>query len=177
MPESDVDRSLVYVAYGELMHRIQVFDLTVVQLISWLGEPGASFTEKVDEIEELISKTLGRLIHKAKERHEFPDALVDDLDEMLSRRNYVAHHFRREYFMVVTSERVREQALVWLAETAARLESLEAALEDQLHRLGAPDISDLDPTLAKIDEMRPSDWPAHASPTDTAAVPPSSALT
>ena len=159
VPDDDVD-PLIYLAYGELMHHFQIFDLTLVQLISWVGEPGASFSERLAEVDDLISKaTLGTLIRKVKDRRELPIDVVDELCEILSQRNYLAHHFLREYFIIVPSERVRDQAVDKLAETATRLESLEAALEDHLRRLGVPSPDDLDlQTRAAIDQLRPTEW-------------------
>jgi hypothetical protein len=85
--------------------------------------------------------------------------LIDSLEEAAQTRNYLAHHFLRNYFLVAPSEKNKEQATKQLAEVSARLEDLQEALEAHLRFLGVPDLDELDEeTMAEIDKLRPTEW-------------------
>ncbi len=82
-----------------------------------------------------------------------------EAEQAVETRNYLAHHFVREYFSITPSEKLREQATEQLAKVSTRLEELEEALEAHLRSLGVPGIEDLDEeTKAMIDKLRPTDW-------------------
>jgi hypothetical protein len=154
-----VDQFIVYGAYGEVMHQFQVFELTLWGFLTRTIKDGTSVDQAMDKVWKWDGTTFGKLVRGLKSQGHWPPGMIDSLEEAVQARNYLAHHFLRNYFMVTPSERNKEQATNQLAEVSARLEDLQEALEDHLRSLGVTGIEELDEeTLAEIDKLRPTDW-------------------
>ena len=94
-----------------------------------------------------------------KSQAHWPDGLIESLQEAVDTRNYLAHHFLREYFMVTPSKEIRDRAAEQLANVSVRLKSLQEAPEAHLRSFGVASIEDLDKeTRAEIDKLRPTEW-------------------
>lgn len=159
VPDSRVDQFIVYAGYGEVMHQFQVFELTLWGFLTRSIKAGMS-AEQVDEkVEKWDGTTFGKVIRGLKSQTHWPAGMVDDLEEAVATRNYFAHHFLREYFVVTPSDEVRDQAAVQLANVSTRLERLEQAVEAHLRSLGVVTIDDLDEDVVKeIEALRPTAW-------------------
>lgn len=154
-----VHKFIVYGAYGEVMHQFQVFELTLWAFLTRSIKKGTNLDQAMDKVWKWDGTTLGKLVRGLKSQDHWPDGLVDSLEEAVQTRNYLAHHFLREYFLVTPSEKLKEQATRELAEVSARLEDLQEALEAQLCSLGVAGIEELDEeTRAEIDKLRPKEW-------------------
>jgi hypothetical protein len=159
VPDERVDQFIVYGAYGEVMHQFQVFEMTMWGSLTRGIKPGMSESQAFDRITKWDGTTLGQLVRGLKTQDHWPDGMTESLEQAVEARNYLAHHFLREYFAVTPSERVKQQATEQLAHVSARLEDLEEALEDHLRSLGVPGIEELDEEAqAEIDKLRPKEW-------------------
>jgi hypothetical protein len=75
-------------------------------------------------------------------------------------RNYLAHHYRREYFAVKPSEQNREPAAQELAAISVFLEELINELDAHVASLGVPvgDSEFDEETRVEIDQLQPTEW-------------------
>ena len=113
----------------------------------------------MDKVRKWDGTTFGKLVRGLKSQDHWPDGMIDSLEEAVQARNYLAHHFLRNYFMVTPSEKIKERATDQLAEVSARLEDLQEALEDHLRSLGVAGVEELDEeTMAEIDKLRATEW-------------------
>ena len=162
--EGTVDQFIIYGAYGELMHRFQLFELTLWQLmtrsIKERANPKKGDTKKVDDkITNWDRLNLGQIIGSIKNESHWPEGMVAELERAADARNYLAHHFLREYFLVLPSEDNKMLAAEQLAKLSARLDDLETVLEEHLKTLGISVDDELDADLiAEIDAIRPRVW-------------------
>lgn len=94
-----------------------------------------------------------------KTQSHWPEGLVDKLLEAVEIRNYLAHHFLREFFMAAPSQENFEDASSQLADLSVWLEELDAELDAHLESLGIATPSSFDAeTVALADSLRPEKW-------------------
>jgi len=154
-----VDQFIVYGAYGQVMHQFQVLELALWGFLTRGIKPGMSHSQAMDKVTKWDGTTLGQIVRGLKSQEHWPEGMTESLEQAVETRNYLAHHFLREYFTVAPSEMVREQATDQLAHVSARLEDLEEALEAHLRSLGVAGIDELDEEArAEIEKLRPKDW-------------------
>jgi hypothetical protein len=158
-PSARVDQFIVYAGYGEVMHQFQVFELTLWGFLTRSIKDGMSAEQVDQKVEKWDGTTFGKVVRGLKSQTHWPDGMVDDLEGAVATRNYLAHHFLREYFLVTPSDRVREQAAVQLANVSTRLERLGQAVEAHLRSLGVASIYDLgDELMEQIEALQPTEW-------------------
>jgi hypothetical protein len=154
-----VDQFIVYGAYGQVMHQFQVFEMTLWGFLTRGIKPSMSDSQALDRITKWDGTTLGQLVRGLKSLSHWPEGMIESLEQAVETRNYLAHHFLREYFAVAPSKRVKEQATDQLAHVSVRLEDLQEALDAHLCSLGVPDTEELDEEArAEIDKFRPKEW-------------------
>ena len=154
-----VDQFIVYGAYGQVMHQFQVLELTLWGFLTRGIKPGMSQSQALDRVAKWDGTTLGAIVRGLKSQGHWPEGMMEFLEQAVDARNYLAHHFLREYFMVAPSERVKEQATDQMAHMSAQLDDLEEALEAHLRSLGIAGIDELDEEArAEIEKLRPKDW-------------------
>ena len=153
--DESVDRFIIFGAYGELMHRFQVFELALWQLESRSIKPGTTREQAMEKVGAWNRTTFGQFMRGFRTQSHWPDGLVERLLTAVDSRNYLAHHYLREYFMVEQTDEKRERALQDLAELSVWLDELAKELGEHLRTLGidVPDDFD-DETLAKIEALR-----------------------
>ena len=95
-----VDQFIVYAGYGEVMHRVQIFELLLWQFLIRGIKRGSSFAQAMDKITRWDKTTAGSILRGLKGQAHWLDGMIDSLKEAVHTRNYLAHHFLREYFMV-----------------------------------------------------------------------------
>jgi hypothetical protein len=125
VPDERVDQFIVYGAYGEVMHQFQVFELTLWGFLTRGIKPGMSESQAFDKVTKWDGTTLGALVRGLKSQGHWPEGMVEPLEQAVETRNYLAHHFLREYFVVAPSEKVKKQATEQLANVSTRLEDLQ----------------------------------------------------
>jgi hypothetical protein len=156
--DARVDHFIVYGAYGEIMHRFQVFELTLWQMLARGIKPGMTADQAMDKVEKWDATTFGSVVRGLKSQTHWPDGMTNELQLAVEARNYLAH-FLREDLVVAASEETTDQAMEQLAKILDRLDRLEQDLEDHLHSLGGASIEDLDDEVkAEIDKLRPTVW-------------------
>ena len=157
--DARVDQFIVYAAYGEVMHQFQTFEMTLWGFLTRSIKTGTSPDQAMPKVWKWDGTTLGSLVRGLKSQNHWPDGMIDSLEGAVQTRNYIAHHFLREYFVVTPSEKIKKRATEQLADVSARLEDLEEALEVHLRSLGVAGIDELDEeTLAEIGKLRPTEW-------------------
>ena len=160
MTIDEFDQSVIYLAYGDVMHQFQVFELTLWQFLSRGIKPGMTLDQSIAKVEAWNGTTLGALVRGLKGQDHWPEGIADDLEAAVQARNYLAHHFLREYFIVVPSRETQDRALRELAELRERILDLEARLENHLNDLGVATVLNLsEEELAEADGLRPTEWP------------------
>jgi hypothetical protein len=157
--DTRVDHFIVYGAYGEVMHRFQVFELTLWQLLARGIKPGMNSDQAMDKVEKWDATTFGGIVRGLKSQTHWPEGMTEALQFAVEARNYLAHHFLREHFLIAPSEQTRDQAVRQLAKILDQLDRLERDLEDHLGSLGVTSIEELDDEVkAEIDKLRPTVW-------------------
>lgn len=149
-----VDQSVIYRAYGDVMHKFQVFELALWQLQSRGIRPGTTLDQAMQKVEAWNRTTFGQFMRGMRNQSDWPDGLVERLLTAVDSRNYLAHHFLREYFMVEPTEENRDRALQDLAELFAWLDRLASDLDEHLRTLCLEVPDDSDDELAKIEALR-----------------------
>lgn len=135
------------------------FEMTLWGFLTQGIKQGMSDSQALDRITKWDGTTLGQLVRGLKTQGHWPEGMIESLEQAVETRNYLAHHFLREYFVVAPSESAKEQATEQLARVSARLEDLEEALEAHLRSLGVPGVEELDEEArAEIDKLRPKEW-------------------
>jgi hypothetical protein len=157
--EEHVDQFIVYGGYGNVMHQLQGLELTLWGFLTTAIKPGTSLDQGMKKVEKWNGTTIGNLVRGLKNQSHWPAGLVEQLEMAVEIRNYLAHHFLREYFAVAPSQTARQEASQWLADVSTWLESVEEELEAHQRALGIAGLEDLDEyALAEIDKLRPTEW-------------------
>lgn len=141
------------------MHQLQVLELILWGFLTPGLKPGMSLDQGMRKVEKWNGTTVGSLIRGLKSQQHWPCGTTDQLELAVEIRNYLAHHFLREYFAVLPSEEVRETASQWLADVSVWLEHLEEQLDGHLRSLGVPRYEDIaDDVVTEVDKLRPTKW-------------------
>jgi hypothetical protein len=153
------DDYLIYIGYGEVMRQLQVLELGLWGLLSRKIKPGTSLNQAMEMVTKWDGTTLGQLMRGMKNQSHWPEGLLDRLLEAVKIRNYLAHHFLREYFMAAPSRENLEGASNQLAELSVWLEELDEELDTHLESLGIETSSSLDAEAKVLAEaLRPEKW-------------------
>ena len=152
--DEKVDQFTIYGAYGELMHRFQAFELGLWQLRSRSIKPGATPEQAMETVEAWNRTTLGQFMRGLRTQSHWPDGLVQRLLTAIESRNYLAHHYLREYFTVERTREDRDRTLQDFAELSAWLDELTRDLDQHLRTLDIEVPDDSDDELAKIAALR-----------------------
>jgi hypothetical protein len=157
--EDSTDEYLIYIGYGEVMRRLQILELGLWGLLSRKIKPGTSLDQAMEMVAKWDGTTFGKLMRGMKNQSHWPEGLLDKLLEAVKIRNYLAHHFLREYFMATLSRENLENASDQLAELSVWLEKLDEELDAHLESLGIETSSSLDAeTKALAETLRPEKW-------------------
>jgi hypothetical protein len=157
--EGSVDQFIIYGGYGAVMHRLQVLELSLWIIQTRGIKRGVQPSQARAKVEKWNATTLGELMRGMRTQSHWPDGMVDSLLQAVEIRNYLAHHFLREYFIVAPPEANRKRAAEELAGISVWLQELGSKLDDHVRSLGLGDIEELDEeTVQEIDSLRPIEW-------------------
>jgi hypothetical protein len=155
----DVDSFLIYGAYGEAMHRFQVLELSLWGLLTRSIKTGTTLEQASLKLDKWDGTTFGQIVRGIRTQSHWPHGLLERLLEAVEVRNYLSHHFLREFFMAVQSGPNNERAVQQLASLSDWVEELENDLECHLRSVGITGPEDLDSaTIAEIEQLRPKEW-------------------
>lgn len=158
-PDEGVNDYLIYIGYGEVMRRFQTLELGLWGLLTRKIKPGTNLHQAIALVARWDGTTFGQLMRGMKNQEHWPEGLVDKLLEAVDIRNYLAHHFLREFFMAVPSQENLHDASSQLADLSVWLEELASELDAHLISLGIETASSLDAeTIAVADSLRPEKW-------------------
>jgi hypothetical protein len=153
-----LDEATIFYAYGQLMKSFQMFELTLTQVLVLKLKPAMTFEQMMAKVEQWTNTTMGSLLRGLKSDPHWPEGLVDEMEQGLIARNWLAHQFFKEYGIIVASPEVVDDALDTLANISVSLQALEDRLQEHLLTLGYdPGVLDAD-TQAEIDKLRPTEW-------------------
>jgi hypothetical protein len=114
--EDNTDEYLIYIGYGEVMRRLQILELGLWGLLSRKIKPGTSLGQAMEMVAKWDGTAFGQLMRGMKNQSHWPEGLLDKLLEAVNVRNYLAHHFLREYFMAAPPGRTsRTPQISWLS--------------------------------------------------------------
>jgi hypothetical protein len=157
--EESVDQFIIYAGYGEVMHRMQTLEMSLWLIQARNIKAGSTLEQGMAKVEKWNGTTLGELMRGMKNQTHWPIGLVDKLMKAIDHRNYLAHHYLREYFVIKPSEQNRERAARELAAVSVFLEELIDELDAHAAALGVLADADLEQEArAEIDRLRPKDW-------------------
>lgn len=98
--------------------------LSLTQLLMGNFKPHATLNQMLAKLERWNATTLGQQLRGLKsQRLNWPPGLVDDLELAIDTRTYLAHHFFIEYFIILPGQHAQDQALDFLANVHAALDS------------------------------------------------------
>ncbi|WP_433470781.1 hypothetical protein [Saccharomonospora azurea] len=154
-----VDQFVIYGAYGEIMHKFQILEMVLWGFLARSFKSGTTLDQGMAQVERWNATTFGQMWRGLRTQEHWPDDVVVECDQAVMARNYLAHHYLREYFLVTPSQANRETAGVQLARIADRLDTLLDRLEQHGRSIGVPDVNDLDEQARQeIEALRPTTW-------------------
>lgn len=157
--QEDVGQATIYVGYGAVMHQFQMLELDLWGFLTKGIKSGASFDQAMAKVEKWNATTFGSLWRGMRTQPHWPADLKDKLERAVEVRNYLSHHFLREYFVVERSADSQERAAQALADQSIWLEGLSDELEAHAASQGIPGHGELDEeTSTEIDKLRPKKW-------------------
>lgn len=157
--EESVDQFIIYGGYGEVMHRLQVLELSLWMIQTRSIKSGTRLDQAMTKVEKWNATSFGELMRGMRTQTHWPDGLVDKLLKAVEIRNYLAHHYLREYFMVAPSKANRERAAQELADLSVWVEQLIDELDNHIRSLGVASVEQLaDETIREIEALRPVEW-------------------
>lgn len=158
-----MDEFVIYYGYGQIMHRLQVFEIILWGFKARRIKAGASWAQSSAKIDKWNATTLGQHWRAMKSEDHWPAGMVAAVDALLEVRNWLAHHFLREYALIQPSEQHRQETVDLLRAIADRVDNLVDAMEAHARAMGLPSVDDLSADLqAEIQEMRPTSWSSDA---------------
>ncbi|HEV2260149.1 MAG TPA: hypothetical protein VGS06_44145 [Streptosporangiaceae bacterium] len=157
--DDGVSEYLIYIGYGEVMRRFQVLELGLWGLLTRKIKPGTNLGQAMEMVARWDGTTFGQLMRGMKNQEHWPEGLVAKLMEAVEIRNYLAHHFLREFFMAAPSQENLHDASSQLADLSVWLDELDAELDAHLASLGIETASSIDAeAMALADSLRPEKW-------------------
>ncbi len=157
--EESVDQFIIYAGYGEVMHRLQVLEMSLWMIQSRGIKSQTRLDQAMAKVEKWNATTLGELMRGMRTQGHWPDGMVDKLLNAVDIRNYLAHHYLREYFVVAPSAANRDRATQELADLSVWVEELIDELEAHVLSLDIGSADELEEQMAReIEALRPAEW-------------------
>jgi hypothetical protein len=154
-PHADVSRFVLFGAYGEIMLRFQLLEMSYWSILAARMQRGVQLDQGMQKVKGWERQTGERLIKALG----LPDELHDEAFTVVNIRNYLAHSFLRDRAPFLSVEGAAEAAAEELAELSARLDEFEARLETYMRDVGVPDLSEDELKQLGLDvALDPADW-------------------
>lgn len=160
MDDEPLTAGIIYVGYGEVMHKLQVIELNLWQIQALRMKAGTNDAQAFAKVQKWDATTFGALYRGMKQQDHWPERLIWKVGQAVELRNYLAHHLLREFFLTAESQANYERGANRLIRWLQLVSDLDAELELHAKSLGGQDFGDLDDvTKAAIDAVRPESWP------------------
>ena len=115
--ESDLQRLAVALGMASFQAQAHEYSMVSLYAATFVQENGFRDSKIRDIMDSRYNNTLGKLIKDAIKKLSIPTPLASELENALKERNWVTHHFFREYGAVGMSPKL-------LSEATLRLEKL-----------------------------------------------------
>lgn len=158
--DSDEPNSgVVYVGYGEVMHKLQVLELALWQFATRRFKRATTGEQMLQKVEAWDKTELGRMWRPLSEQDHWPTSLVDMIDDLVESRNFLAHRFLVLHFLRQQSHEHIDESAEYLIDLSVRLDATLVLIEEHARNLGIAGVDDLDEeTLQKLEALRPTSW-------------------
>ena len=138
--ETAVARFVAMGAYGEVMLRFQLLEMSYWSIFAARKPPGMSLDQHIAKLTEWDRQTGERLIKALG----LPDDLRDEAMTAVNTRNLLAHRFLRERAVFFGDPRASEEAARVLAEVEVKLDEFEERLKAYMRGLGIEELDEAD---------------------------------
>ena len=160
-PDADVFRFVLFGAYGEIMLRFQLLEMSYWSILAARMKRGVQLDQGMQKVEGWERQTGERLVKALG----LPDELRDEATTAVNTRNYLAHSFLRDRAPFLGVKGAAEAAAEELAEVSARLDEFEARLETYMRDVGVPELSEDELQKLGLDvAVDPAQWLAQQTP-------------
>jgi hypothetical protein len=154
-PDANVSRFLLFGAYGEVMLRFQLLEMSYWQILAARRKRGVQLHQGMQKVEGWERQTGERLIKALG----LPDELYDEANTAVNTRNYLAHAFLRDRAPFLGVEGAAEAAVGELAQVSAKLDEFEGRLETYMRDVGVPELSEDELKQLGLDvALDPAEW-------------------
>jgi hypothetical protein len=112
-----IPRDDFFYELGITVFQAQALDDVLVTLFASLHFPEADTHEAVRSIMDAkYRQTLGKIIRDLSHKIDIPEEIKNELEVALAKRNWVVHHFFREYGLAALSDEAQDEAISRLRE-------------------------------------------------------------
>jgi len=149
-------------AYGEIMLRFQLLELSYSSILAMRLKNGTTLDQGMAKVAGWDSQTGGRLVGVLG----LPDDLKIEGHKAVNTRNHLAHRFLRDRAPYLHDANFCDHVASELAQVAARLDEFEERLDAYKENLGIVDLTDEElKEMGLAEPPDPAEWffPAHGS--------------
>ncbi|WP_284741899.1 hypothetical protein [Amycolatopsis sp. RTGN1] len=150
----NVARFVVFGAFGELLARFQVLELTFWGILAHRQKRGMTLDQRLAKIEGWNRGVLGNLVAAA----DLPAELEEEARRAVEARNYLVHRFMRDRMPFLHDTAFCERVGTELAEVSGRLDDFESALGEHTRALGVPEVTDDELEELGLANPDPNEW-------------------
>lgn len=159
--ESSQSAAVVYVGFGQVMHKFQLIEMNLWSVKALHFKAGIQEHQAFAKLANWDAKAVfGGLVEELKDQHHWPAGMVERLRAAVRVRNYLAHRFLREFFMAENSEENYGRGIEQLIRWSEMVDELDAELAAHVVHLAGGDIDE--ETKAELAQFLPTTWPLTA---------------
>lgn len=152
--DTAVARYVAMNAYGEVMLRFQLLEMSYWSILAARKPPGMSLDQHIAKLTEWDRQTGERLIKALG----LPDNLRDEAMTAVNTRNMLAHRFLRERAVFFGDPLASNDAARVLAEVEVKIDEFEERLSAYMRELGIEELNE-----AEIEALRLAEPPDFAT--------------
>jgi hypothetical protein len=136
--DTAVARFIAMGAYGEVMLRSQLLEMSYWSILAARKPPGMSLDQHIAKLTEWDRQTGERLIKALG----LPDDLRDEAMTAVNTRNLLAHRFLRERAVFFSDPQASHEAARVLAEVEVKIDEFEKRLNAYMRELGIEELDE-----------------------------------
>ena len=150
--DTAVARFVAMGAYGEVMLRFQLLEMSYWSILAARKPPGMSLDQHIAKLTEWDRQTGERLIKALG----LPGDLRDEAMTAVNTRNLLAHRFLRERAVFFSDPRASHEAARVLAEVEVKIDEFEKRLNAYMRELGIEELDES--TIEALELAVPPDF-------------------
>jgi hypothetical protein len=136
--DTAVSRFVAMGAYGEVMLRFQLLEMSYWSILAARKPPGMSLDQYIAKLTQWDRQTGERLIKALG----LPDDLRDEAMTAVNTRNLLAHRFLRERAVFFSDPQASQEAARVLAEVEVKIDQFEERLNVYMRELGIEELEE-----------------------------------